>query len=207
MKLYKNTLITSIIVFFICVILSFIFGLTCVAELKIVQIITDYLIGIACSVVVVIITTFLQFKYEQKKLLNSVLSDIQFLLFYYLLVVYSLSPDEETPAKMWEHYYDEIYNGVRKISLDILNIEWFSCKKSKTTKKVNKAILQLMISLVKCTNTEKDKLISSIDIDCFKIIKDNVLLIANADEYAVQEIVRNYEEIQKELKRIESSHE
>ena len=115
LKLYKNTLITSIIVFFICVILSFIFGLTCVAELKIVQIITDYLIGIACSVVVVIITTFLQFKYEQKKLLNSVLSDIQFLLFYYLLVVYSLSPDEETPVKLWEHYYDEIYNGVRKI--------------------------------------------------------------------------------------------
>lgn len=208
MKLYKNTLITSIIVFFICVILSFIFGLTCVAEFKIVQIITDYLIGIACSVVVVIITTFLQFKYEQKKLVNSVLSETQFLLFYYLLVVCSLYPDEETPKKTWEHYYDEIYDAVKKISLEISNIEWFSCKKSKAINKIQQSVLQLMIDIAKSSaNDKKDGLVNSIDIDCFKNIKDNVLLVANEDEYMVKEIIRNYDRIQEELKALESCQE
>lgn len=208
MKLYKNTLIISVVVFCICVLLSLLFEFTCISEIKIVSILSDYMIGIACSIIVVIITTYLQFKYEQKKLINSVLSETQFLFFYYLLVVYSLHPDEETPNKLWDHYYDKIYNAVQKISLEISNIEWFSCKKSKALNKVQQSVLQLMVDIAKSSaNDKKDGLVNSIDIDCFKNIKDNVLLIANADEYTVKEIVKNYEKIQEELKALESCHE
>lgn len=150
----------------------------------------------------------MQFKYEQKKLVNSVLSETQFLLFYYLLVVCSLYPDEETPKKTWEHYYDEIYDAVKKISLEISNIEWFSCKKSKAINKIQQSVLQLMIDIAKSSaNDKKDGLVNSIDIDCFKNIKDNVLLVANEDEYMVKEIIRNYDRIQEELKALESCQE
>lgn len=166
------------------------------------------MIGIACSIIVVIITTYLQFKYEQKKLINSVLSETQFLFFYYLLVVYSLHPDEETPNKLWDHYYDKIYNAVQKISLEISNIEWFSCKKSKALNKVQQSVLQLMVDIAKSSgNDKKNGLVNSIDIDCFKNIKDNVLLIANEDEYMVKEIIRNYDRVQEELKALESCQE
>lgn len=163
------------------------------------------MIGIACSIIVVIITTYLQFKYEQKKLINSVLSGTQCLFFYYLLVVCSLHTDEETPNKLWEHYYDEIYNAVKKISLEISNIEWFSSKKSKTINKIQQSVLQLMIKITKfSSNDKKYTLKNSIDKDCFKKIKDNVLLLANVDEYTVKEIVRDYERIQEELRALES---
>lgn len=92
MKLYKNTLIISIVILVICVLLSVVFNFTCLSEIGFISFISDYMIGTACSIIVVIVTTFLQFKYEQRKTLNSILSDIQFFFFHYLLVVMSLDP-------------------------------------------------------------------------------------------------------------------
>ena len=119
MKLYKNTIIISIIVFFVCVFLSVIFAFTCISEFQIIKFINDYMIGIACSIIVVIITTFLQFKYEQRKALQTTLSDIRFLLFQFLLVTLSLDSEDDAPDDLWEHHYDEIYNGIRKISSEL----------------------------------------------------------------------------------------
>lgn len=99
MKLYKNTLIISIVVFVVCVLLSLVFEFTCLSKFNIISFLSDYIIGIACSIVVVIITTFLQFEYEQRKILHSILSDVQFLFFDYLLIVLSLDPAEKNLIK------------------------------------------------------------------------------------------------------------
>ena len=131
MKLYKNTLIISAIVFVFLIFLSCIFEFTCISDLKVISFLNNYFIGAACSIVVVIITTFIQFKYEQRKALKSVLSDVQFFFFHYLLVIMALDPNEKTTDKQWEYYYGEVYNSVRKISSELSNIEWFS-KKART---------------------------------------------------------------------------
>ena len=206
MKLYKNTLIISIVILIICVLLSVVFNFTCLSEIGFISFISDYMIGTACSIIVVIVTTFLQFKYEQRKTLNSILSDIQFFFFHYLLVVMSLDPKEKTSDKLWEYYYDETYKGIRKISTDLSSIEWFSKKKIKTTSNLHQAVLQMMYDIVKFTDRKNKKsMLSVIDTPHLKEIKDNAILLASANEYAAKEIVRNFERVQDELKELKQS--
>lgn len=206
MKLYKNTLIISIVILVICVLLSVVFNFTCLSEIRFISFISDYMIGTACSIIVVIVTTFLQFKYEQRKTLNSILSDIQFFFFHYLLVVMSLDPKEKTSDKLWEYYYDETYKGIRKISTDLSCIEWFSKKKIKTASNLHQAVLQMMYDIVKFTDRKNKKsMLSVIDTPHLKEIKDNAILLASANEYAAKEIVRNFERVQDELKELKQS--
>lgn len=203
MKLYKNTLIISIIVFCVCIALSIVFEFTCISKFQVVSLLSDYMIGIACSIIVVIITTFLQFKYEQRKLLNSILSDVQFFFFDYLLIVISLDPSEETPDKLWEYYYDKIYNGIRNISSQLLNIEWLTKKKTITAGNLEKAVLHVMMDIAKCSGkTKKDSLISVLDQTWLNEIKDNSLALAESNQYAVKQITNNYDRLHKKLKEL-----
>lgn len=203
MKLYKNTLIISIIVFCVCIALSIVFEFTCISKFQVVSFLSDYMIGIACSIIVVIITTFLQFKYEQRKLLNSILSDVQFFFFDYLLIVISLDPSEETPDKLWEYYYDKIYNGIRNISSQLLNIEWLTKKKTITAGNLEKAVLHVMMDIAKCSGkTKKDGLISVLDQTWLNEIKDNSLALAESNQYAVKQITNNYDRLHEKLKEL-----
>lgn len=202
-KLYKNTLIISIIVFCVCIALSIVFEFTCISKFQVVSFLSDYMIGIACSIIVVIITTFLQFKYEQRKLLNSILSDVQFFFFDYLLIVISLDPSEETPDKLWEYYYDKIYNGIRNISSQLLNIEWLTKKKTITAGNLEKAVLHVMMDIAKCSGkTKKDGLISVLDQTWLNEIKDNSLALAESNQYAVKQITNNYDRLHEKLKEL-----
>ena len=201
MKLYKNTLIISVIVFLICVLLSCVFELTCISRLPIIAFLSDYMIGIACSIIVVIITTFLQFKYEQKKLLNSILQDVQSFLFYYVLIAISLNPDEQASSKSWEYYYDEVYGETKKISLKLSDVEWFSKKNSKIAFNLRKAVLNIMVDLAKPSVENKKKaLMDTLQSSWLKEINDNALLLANYNEYVAKEIKENYKKIELELK-------
>lgn len=198
MKLYKNTLIISAIAFVVLIILSCILEFTCVSNLEATSFLNNYFIGTACSIVVVIITTFLQFKYEQRKALKSVLSDVQFFFFHYLLVIMALDPKEKTSDKQWEYYYSEAYNGVRKISSELLNIEWFSKKAKTTTDNLQEAVLNVMINIAKNPD-KKSCILRTVNASWLEKIKNNAIVLANGEEYYAKEIVKNYEKIQLEL--------
>lgn len=203
MKLYKNTLKISVVVFVLCVLLSIIFEFTCIANIQLIQFVNDYLIGIACSIIVVIITTFLQFKYEQKKALKSLLSEIQFFFFHIHLVELSLYPEEETPNKLWEYYYDKIYDSAKKISKDVSSIEWFSKKKIKVMDDLQQSVLEAMIDIVKFTDKKnKSSILCILDKLWLKKIKDNAILLTDSDEYVAKEITKNYDKVQCELKNL-----
>lgn len=195
MKLYRNTLIISIIVFCVCIALSIVFEFTCISKFQVVSFLSDYMIGIACSIIVVIITTFLQFKYEQRKLLNSILSDVHFFFFHYWLIAVSIDPNEKTPDKLWEHYYDEVCDDLKKISSQLSTIQWFSKSKSKIADNLQKAVLHIRIRISEHAN-KKETLIRILHEPSFKEVKDNAMLLTNAEEYTAKEIVKNYEEIQ-----------
>ena len=202
MKLYKNTLIISTIFFCVCVLLSIIFEFTCISRYKSVSVLSDYMIGVACSIVVVIITTFVQFKYEQKKLLNSILQDVQFFLFRYVLIAISLDPNEEVSLNMWEYYYDVVYNETKNISLQLSNIEWFSKKNSRIAFNLRKAILNIMSDLVKNSGkNKKEGLRETVQSSWIKEIKDNTLLLATSNDRISKEIIENYDKIEDELNR------
>ena len=198
MKLYKNTLIISAIAFVVLIILSCILEFTCISNLEATSFLNNYFIGTACSIVVVIITTFIQFKYEQRKALKSVLSDVQFFFFHYLLVIMALDPNEKTSDKQWEYYYSEVYNGVRKISSELLSIEWFSKKARKTTGNLQEAVLNVMINIAK--NPDKGSgILRTVNEPWLEKIKDNAILLAKGEDYYAKRIAENYEKIQHEL--------
>ena len=205
MKLYKKTLKYSIVLLLVCVFLSFVFEFSCLSKFNLASFLLDYTIGVACSIIVVVVTTYLQFKYEQEKTLKSILSNIQFFFFDYLLIVLSLDPDEETPDKLWEYYYDETYNGIKKISSELSNLEWFSKAKSKTSGELQIAVLSIMTDMVKASGrSNREGLSQIIDNPMLRVVKNKAILLADSHEYYKEEIIKNYEEIQKELDELKT---
>lgn len=61
--------------------LSILFKFTCLGSIELFLFIKDYMIGIACSIIVVLVTTYVQFKFEQRETLNTILTNIQFFYF------------------------------------------------------------------------------------------------------------------------------
>ena len=193
MKLYKKTLIISIIVFFVCIVLSVAFEFSCISKFQLVSFLSDYMIGTACSIIVVIITTYVQFKFEQRKALNSILTNIQFFYFRYLLVVISLDPEEQAPAKLWEHYYDLLQEDIKKITCGLNEIEWFSKKKENTTTELYKGFLRLLIAMSKALATQRECAVKKIVGDpILEKIKDNALSLASDNDQVGKEISENY---------------
>lgn len=202
MKLYKNTLVVSIILFVFLVALSVIFELTYISESKIASFLEDYLIGIACSIIVVVITTLLQFKYEQKKALNSLISEIQLFFFHCWVAAMASTSPEEVPGTLWKHHCDDIYDGLRKISLGISGIEWFTKSKKKKTVALQRAVLGLRMETIEFSN-DQDMVLNAINNTLLDEIKENVIFLAGSDDYRIKEITHNYEKIKQELENLE----
>lgn len=203
MKLYKNTLIISIIVFLVCIALSVVFEFTCISKFEPVSFLSDYMIGIACSIIVVIITTYVQFKFEQRKALNSILTNIQFFFFRYLLVVISLDPEERAPAKLWEHYYDSLQEDIKKITYGLNEIEWFSKKKEKTMTELHRGFIKLLIAMSKALDTQRERAVKEIVGDpILEKIKDNALSLTSDNDRVGKEISENYAKAESYLDKL-----
>lgn len=80
MKVYKITLYVSLIVFAVLTVLSVILNFW--NDNEWIAFIINWCVGIACSIVVVIITTLIQFKVEQKKAINKLILIARALIFH-----------------------------------------------------------------------------------------------------------------------------
>ena len=161
------------------------------------------MIGITCSIIVVLITTYVQFKYEQKKSLNSMLTNIQHFYFQYLLVVMSLDPEEHVPDKLWEHYYDSLLEDIKNIMRGLNEIEWFSKKKEKTTTELYKGFINLWITMNKALDIERECSVKEIVADpALKDIKVNAMLLAVDNSRVGEEIEKNYNEAEAYLEEL-----
>ena len=208
MRLYKKTILICTGIFAVCLILSVVFKFSCLGKFELFLFLKDYMLGIACSLIVVFITTYVQFKFEQRKILNSILSNIQFFFFRYLLVVISLDPSEHTSSKLWEHYYDTMEEDIRKITNGLSDIEWFSKKKSKVITELHKCYLHLLIEMSKALDNQKEDAVKRIVGDpMLKKIKDNALLLAIDNEREGKEIVENFEKAQKYLNNLKGNED
>ena len=80
MKVYKITLYVSLIVFAVLTVLSVILNFW--NDNEWIAFVVNWCVGVACSIVVVIITTLIQFKVEQKKAINKLVLIARALIFH-----------------------------------------------------------------------------------------------------------------------------
>ena len=152
MKIYKITLWISIIIFATLFILSSILYIW--NDVEIVSFIINWCVGIACSILIVVITTLIQFKVEQKRIIKEIGSNVRNLLFYNDLrgdiftENIEISKENEEFIKTQEQkWFDGIDESIRKVANNCFEIEFFF--KSKKMLKLHKRCFQLRIELVK----------------------------------------------------------
>lgn len=123
MKLYKKTIVVSKIMaicFFILSVVCEFFEFTHKA------IIQSYTSGIACSLIVVIVTTYLQFKYEQERLLDEIASNLNSFFFHRYYAVRDLLSNKTYTVELWEYLHDMIENNIQEISDKSREIRFFN---------------------------------------------------------------------------------
>ena len=130
MDVYKITLKISSFIFFLLTFLSIILNVW--NDCEWIAFIINWCVGIACSIVVVIITTFIQFRIEQRKAIKALASEIRLLLFRYEIGGYAFnedtSADEMSPkqrASFERLWFDEVDQSVKKIQKNCLELEFF----------------------------------------------------------------------------------
>ena len=111
---------------------------------------------------------------------------------------------EEVSDTSWKHHHDEIFEGLRKISSSLSEIEWFSKRKKVKTTALRRAILGMRADTINFSNN-RDIVLNAIKSPLLKDIKENALALSNADDYYMQEIIKDYDKIQQELAMMEVS--
>jgi len=207
MALYKKTLIVCSIIFLCCVVLSMVLLIPCLSQVEAVLFVRDYMVGVACSIIVVLVTTYLQFSFEQNKTLASVLSNIHFFFFDYLCIAMALDPNEQVPKKLWEYYYNGLEKRITETMTELVHMEWLSKKNEKVTMKMVKLFLVLKKEFSINGEKEKEELLERIAyMPGIKEIKDTSLLLAKSNDYAYirEEIIKDYEKAEKYLAKYDN---
>ena len=70
MKVFKTTLIISVIIFFLLAIISILLNFFNSSDRYWISFFINWSVGISCSTVVVIVTTLIQYRIEQDRLIN-----------------------------------------------------------------------------------------------------------------------------------------
>ncbi len=206
MKLYKITAIISFIVFGVCLLCSVILGFIPSENNTWIILLQNYAVGIACSILVVIITTLLQFNFEQQKEKNKLISDIRTLFLHYYLSVLSADPNEKTSQQMWNHYYDRIESCIDDISTCLSNLDWFRKKHLNNANDIHYAVLQLRISLYKNNRQSKEDAVRSIlNHSAFDDIEEKSLLYAKND-YDKKSIEEYSDKAKEEIEKLSNNH-
>ena len=203
MKLYKKTLLICLCIFSGCLLLSALCRFTCLNQVEVFQFLEDYMIGTACSIIVVLITTYVQFKFEQRKTLNSILLNIQFFYFRYLLVVMSLDPEEQTSSGLWDYYYDSLQEDIKKITHGLSEIRWFSQKKEKTITELQREFLKLLFAMSKELDSQKEYAVKKlVGNPVLKDIRDYALSLSGENDRAGEEIAADYKKAEAYLEEL-----
>lgn len=119
MKIYKITLYTAALIFSILAILSILLNFW--NENAWVSFTIDWCVGITCSAAVVVVTTFIQFKMEQRKTINELGSAIRMLLFQNKIGGYAFEEgaEQEMSARQIDFFQkkwkEEIEKGTDRI--------------------------------------------------------------------------------------------
>lgn len=160
LKLYKRTIIVSVWIFIILLTISVVLKIFIPGN-DTISFIQNYIIGITCSILVVIITTFLQYKSEYERVMSEFTSILRQLILN-LLVALSY---QEKDADEWlcKEIVDKIKEDCDK--LNQLN-KSFCC--------FNKKLYQKYVELVKIIYKLYIPILSNSDDSNYEMLKEKI---------------------------------
>ena len=130
MKVYKITLYVSLIVFAVLTVLSVVLNFW--NDNEWIAFIVNWCVGISCSIVVVIITTLIQFKVEQKKAINKLILIARALIFHNEFFGSIFASDVIRNAdtvkdldKIENNWRNSLKEDMEKASTILMNFEFF----------------------------------------------------------------------------------
>lgn len=203
MKLYKKTLVISYIIFFIVLAISVVIELLNL-NLRWLDFFKNYSTGIACSIIVVIVTTYLQFKHEREKKLNEISSKIGMFFFKYIILIISLYPEEQTTKVEHKRYYDEFHNITYEIIKELFEITWFSKRKNKLAYDLQTDFMRLYLDMSIDLDKPKKFAIESIANSSLidNILEKTLLFVKN--EYEKEKILKDAQKAKSYLNELKN---
>ncbi len=194
MRLYKITFYFAIGVFVLCLLLSGLCACIETDETKGITFFKDCMIGIACSSAVVIVQAILQFRFEQQKVLKSLISNVRFFFFRYMLMAIPYDAEEgEVPETLWEHFYDNLQESIRKITDDLSSIDWILKKNEKKTTAMHKHFLELLIEMSIVSESKEIAVKAILGHSAIEDIKDITIVLGKHRKDDIDEIVSNFQ--------------
>lgn len=135
LKLYKRTIIISIVVTVIFVTISIICESKLFPYRAVVQ---NYAIGIACSLMVVIITTTLQYLHEHNKVFSDYKAGLRKLIFHLQFSFFEEEPDEKRSDSYYDLVYDNLGEAFKMFRKNEHELIWFSAYKKSQQEEITK---------------------------------------------------------------------
>ena len=154
-NLYKRTIVASAIAAMIAMLVAVFCEAVVFAHNLLLQ---NIMVGLACSLIVVIITSILQYLHEQKRVFTEYSSALQKLIFY-LSIVYP-----ETDVSSNEGYYTKLYDKI-DISFETVakwdaELFWFSINKKRKQQKIREAYSKMWVAFVKGIGVRKENAVA-----------------------------------------------
>lgn len=164
----------------------------------------NYSTGIACSIIVVIVTTYLQFKHEREKKLNEISSKIGMFFFKYIILIISLYPEEQTTKVEHKRYYDEFHNITYEIIKELFEITWFSKRKNKLAYDLQTDFMRLYLDMSIDLDKPKKFAIESIANSSLidNILEKTLLFVKN--EYEKEKILKDAQKAKSYLNELKN---
>ena len=169
MKVFKTTLIISVIIFFLLAITSTVLNFFNLPNRNWISFFINWSVGIGCSTVVVIVTTLIQYRIEQDRLINKC-ADCLRGLFFHNSFFGSLFNDDCIRNDYTANVLDKIENNWRKSIeedngklLEYLNqLEFISKSNQKVLSEILKISYRLQISSIEkedCSNERIEEIL------------------------------------------------
>lgn len=208
MRLYKITFYVSIGFFVLCLLLSGLCACVETVESKGITFFKDCMIGIACSSAVVIVQTFLQFRFEQQKVLKSLISNVRFFFFRYMLIAISYNAEEgEVPDTLWEHFYDNLQEDIRKITDELSSIDWILKRNEKKTSAMYVHFLELLIEMRRVESNKENAVKVIMIHPSVKEIKEIAIELGKHQKNIIDEIVNNFKKAEGFLNGVKTQND
>lgn len=203
MKVYKITFYISLAIFLFFAILSVIFNFEINNGWS--SFVVNWCVGIACSAVIVVVTTTIQFKVEQKKAINKLVLIAESLIFYNQLygriLVSDVPRNADTNKELniiESNWRDSLEDDMKKARSVLMDLEFFA-KKQALLKMIKLSNLFVIAQFDKSENDYENEMsllkkeyhkVTNIIVDFAEIVVS--LRVKGYEKEEIEKYVREY---------------
>ena len=192
MKLYKNTILVSTTVFVLFVGLSFGFN-CCDPTNQWLTYIVNLSIGIACSDLIVLITSILQYIDIKTTLINNISTNICSILFFWKLLSLSSKEEEKDNREFFARVSEQVHDCLFDAEKSAIEIELFDKKRKQFVAEIANSLKMIDINNSKASSFSKHEYVEQFLADnkkYLKVICKNLLLLNQNN--SIKEEINNW---------------